>query len=64
VAFVGAAAGLMLHMTVEKFIEGMDAFWVFAALVTALSNGVAVRPLRKYGAWALKLPGPFTQFCN
>lgn len=37
-AFVGASFGLMLHMMVDKFSEGMDAFWAFAGLVIAMRS--------------------------
>jgi O-antigen ligase len=45
VAFVGASVGLMLHMLVDKFVEGIDAFWVFAALIIAIQNITKAQPV-------------------
>jgi O-antigen ligase len=36
--FLGAVVGLMLHMMVDKFVENMDAFWVFAGLMVAMQD--------------------------
>ncbi len=43
-AFVGASVGLMLHMMVDKFAEGMDAYWAFAGLVIAMQSIKSERP--------------------
>jgi O-antigen ligase len=35
-AILGANVGFMIHMTVEKFAEGMDVYWVLAGLMFAI----------------------------
>jgi putative inorganic carbon (HCO3(-)) transporter len=44
-AFVGASVGLMLHMMVDKFVDGIDAFWAFGGLIIAIQNITKARPL-------------------
>ena len=55
-AVAAATVGFMIHMTVDKFAEGMDAYWVLAGLTFALYNAVSPHILIHKSAPLLQRP--------